>query len=83
MDIQHDLLADYETRVVVPLLPLKELRVVIPRFNPVFEIERRQLALTPQFMAAIDSRQLGAPVGKLQDKRDKIVAAMDFLFIGY
>jgi len=38
VDIQHNMLADYESRVVVPLLPLGELRRLVARSNPVFQI---------------------------------------------
>jgi toxin CcdB len=83
VEIQHHLLADYDSRVVVPLLPASELRRVIPRFNPLFEVDGRRLVLTPQFTAAVDVRQLGNPVAQLKDKRDKIIAAMDFLLTGF
>lgn len=83
VEIQHHLLSDYDSRVVVPLLPATELRSIIPRFNPVFEIDGLRLVLTPQFTATVDVRQLGTRVAHLKDKRDKIIADMDFLLVGF
>jgi toxin CcdB len=39
LDVQSDLLRGFNTRVVVPLLPLTEFPKPAKRLNPVFEVE--------------------------------------------
>jgi len=81
LDVQSDQLAGLPTRMIVPLAipddfqPLRHL-------NPIVEINGQRLALMTQFMAAVPRHVLSQPVTNLADRRDDIVAALDFLFTG-
>jgi toxin CcdB len=83
LDVQHDLLSDLDTRVVIPLRPGsaikgKEMRPLMP----VLEIEgERFVILTPQ-MAGIPKSELGATVTRVEHYRSEIIAAIDFLLTG-
>ncbi|MBI2242372.1 MAG: CcdB family protein [Magnetospirillum gryphiswaldense] len=81
VDVQSDQLDGLPTRMIVPLAipadfqPLRHL-------NPLVEINGEHLALMTQFMAALPRHILGQPLTNLADRRDDIVAALDFLFTG-
>jgi toxin CcdB len=83
LDIQNDLLADLETRVVVPLCPLSAVKgQTLRALMPILEIEgERFVMLTPQ-MAGIPKSELGAPVTQVERHRFEIIAAIDFLLTG-
>lgn len=83
VDIQHRLLDDLSTRVVVPLVPRSLLREQIARMNPVMTLKGELLVFAPQFIATVDDELLRDPVANLSAHRDEIVAALDFLFTGF
>jgi|SRR3954463_8334589 len=83
LDVQHDLLSDLETRVVIPLRPVSAIQGKPLRpLMPVLEIEgERFVLLTPQ-MAGIPKSELGAQVTRIEHYRSEIIAAIDFLVTG-
>lgn len=83
LDIQSDLIADLETRIVVPLCPAAAMRgKLIKTLMPVLEIEGKSFAmLTPQ-LAGIPRKQMGSRIANLAERRDEIVAALDLLITG-
>jgi toxin CcdB len=83
VDIQHDLLSNLGTRVVIPLFTAERLAAKPLRtLTPVFEIEgRRCVLMTPQ-LAGIPKSELGPQVGHLEEHRQEIVAALDLLVTG-
>ena len=83
LDVQNDLIADLNTRVVVPLCPASAMKdKLIKTLTPVFEIDGKQYAmLTPQ-LAGIAKKQVGAKVADLAQCRDEIIAALDLLITG-
>lgn len=83
LDIQNDLLADLETRVVVPLHQASRLKgKTLRSLTPVLEIEGHTVVmLTPQ-LAGIPKSELGAPVAQIHQYRSEIIAAIDFLITG-
>ncbi len=83
LDIQnglHDLL---ETRVMLPLVRPSLVAMPIRRLNPQFEIAGETVMLLTQDIASIPRRELGPVIGSLQAERDSVLAALDFLVIGY
>ena len=83
VDVQADLLSSLPTRVVVPLVSVSVLKGAVPELNPQFEIEGVKLfLLTPQ-MSGVAIRVLGTKVCSLKSRRPEILAALDFLFVGY
>nr|WP_295464817.1 CcdB family protein [Mesorhizobium sp.] len=83
LDIQNDALDHLDTRVVVPLMPVKGSPPAVRRLYPVFDIEGRSMLMATPLMSAIRAQQLKKPVANLADHRDEIVAAVDFLQQGF
>ncbi|HVY22467.1 MAG TPA: CcdB family protein [Steroidobacteraceae bacterium] len=83
VDVQSELLANLQTRVVVPLTRLTtQGKKPIKDLTPVVEIEGdKYLMLVPQ-LAGIATSELGQPVTMIGNYRDEIVAALDFLITG-
>ena len=83
LDVQHDLLEDLATRVVVPLRSADAMQgQLVKTLMPVFEIEGGRYAmLTPQ-LAGISRKRMGKVVGDLAAQRVEIMAALDLLLTG-
>jgi len=84
VDVQSDLLEELHTRVVVPLtkssaLTKKPLGNLTPTI--VFDGES-YLLMTPQ-LAGVAKTDLGGPAGSVAEQRPVIVAAIDFLLMGF
>jgi toxin CcdB len=82
LDIQHGLLRDLDTRVVVPLVPADLFKRLSATLHPVFEIDGRQLVLLTHRLAAVSRRDLGEMVINLADRSIEIGAAVDLLRSG-
>lgn len=83
LDVQSDLIASLNTRVVVPLLPVDEAPLPAERLNPVFAVEGVRIVMLTQFMAAVPASELSAAVSSLDRERDAILSAIDFLHQGW
>lgn len=84
VDVQSDLLEDLQTRVVIPLtrastLTKKPLGNLTPTL--VFDDES-YLLMTPQ-LAGVAKTALGSLAGSLAEQRQLILAAIDFLLVGF
>jgi toxin CcdB len=83
LDVQTDLIAPLNTRLVVPLMP----RDVAPRpekrLNPVFTIEGQEFVMVTQYLSAVRVAALGPPVGSLDPHYDEIRRALDMIFLGF
>jgi toxin CcdB len=82
LDVQADLLDTLATRVVVPLVLIEEMGLAAKRLNPQFKIKGEAVVLSSAELAGVTSRSLGDKVASLKNKRDEIIAALDFLFTG-
>jgi len=84
VDIQTDLLENLQTRVVIPLARAAALtRRPMSNLTPTVRFEDVEyVILTPQ-LAGIAAKELGAAVGDLTNERQRIVAAVDFLLLGF
>jgi len=85
LDVQSDLLDVLDTRVVIPMRVLDHFpKVRLPaRLTPVVSIADRDYLLETPMMGAIPRRVLKSPVASLADEREKITAALDFLYQGF
>jgi toxin CcdB len=83
VDCQSDFMSHYDTRFVIPLLPLPEAPIPAGRLNPLFEIEGETHALVTQFAGSIPARELRHSAGSLTDDSFRISNALDFLFSGF
>jgi toxin CcdB len=84
VDVQSDLLEDLQTRVVIPLskaaaLTKKPMSVLMPTLP----FDGDAYVLTTPELAGVARADLGPPAGSLAERRDTILAAMDFLLTGF
>ena len=80
--IQSDLLEDFPTRMVAPLVRPASLSLPATRLNPTFKIEGEPLTLLTQQLGAVPKRSLKARVGSLDRHRTELIGAIDFLLGG-
>lgn len=83
LDIQHSLIEDLSTRIVIPLGDAKHFEnEVLKGLTPkVFFDEKELLILTPQ-IASMNTKSLKTPVGTLSHLRDEIISSLDFAITG-
>lgn len=82
IDCQSDLLAQLNTRLVVPLILRKNAPAPAARLNPIFDIAGREHVMVTQFAAAVRVSELGAIVESLRYRSLDIVGALDVLITG-
>lgn len=83
INVQADSMSHFNTRVVIPLLPLDEAPKPASMLNPLFDIDGRQYSMVTQYMAAIPVKILKNAVFRADDRHDEIVAAIDLLLQGF
>ncbi len=83
LDVQADLLDTLSTRVVVPLVAASAMGKAIKHLNPEFKIRNATVFMSTAESAGIPVRSLGEKVSSLKDRRQEIMAALDFLFTGF
>ena len=83
LDVQAELLRGLATHVVVPLVPVSIMGKAAKHLNPVFMIKKKSYVMSTAELAGVPVKILGDKVASLTDNRDEIIAALDFLFIGY
>lgn len=83
VDVQADAMSNFNTRVVIPLLPLDAAPLPAKILNPVFDVGGQPHSLVTQYMAAVPSRLLQTPVFNAESRRGEIVAAIDLLLQGF
>jgi toxin CcdB len=83
LDVQSDLLDNFKTRVVVPLLPAASVPPPMRKLHPIFEINGRKLVMATHLIATVPARELGESRLNLTKHHDDIVAALDMLFQGF
>lgn len=86
VDVQSDILANFDSRVVIPLQSADFIRneniQIISRLNPIFTVCDSEVILATQQMAAVHIRELGKKVDSLDSKRLEIISALDVLTSG-
>ena len=83
LDVQSDIIGELATRMVIPLFPLVAFTGrPAQRLNPVIIVEGDKYLVMSQDMAAVRLAQLGDEVTGVQESRQLIKDAIDFLFDG-
>lgn len=83
LDVQADLLDTLATRVVVPLINASAAGKPLRHLNPEFTINETLVIMSTPELAGISVQSMGQKAGTLKDRRDEIIAALDFLFTGF
>ena len=86
VDVQSDILSNFDTRVVIPLQSADFIRSenmeIVSRLNPIFTVCDSEVILATQQMAAVHIRELGKKVDSLESMRLEIISALDVLTSG-
>jgi toxin CcdB len=84
VDVQSDLLESLNTRVVIPLTKAPALtKKPVGHLTPEVTFgDERYVLMTPQ-LAGVNRAELGSHAGSLAEERQTILAAIDFLVIGF
>jgi len=80
--LQSDLVSGLTSTVVAPLVSREQIKGA-HRLNPLVRVEGREYWLATHELFAVDQRMLRGSVATLADHRDAIIAALDFIFIGF
>lgn len=84
VDIQAELFSELGSRVVVPLRRVEASRKeLLVKLKPVLRVEAAEYYLITTDVVSIPSSMLGERVANIEDQRDVIVDAIDFLMQGY
>lgn len=83
LDVQAEILQLLDTRIVVPLLPIGKAPMRASRLNPTFVIEKEEVSMVTQYLAAVQGSGLRDPIANLSANHREIIDAMDMLFIGF
>jgi toxin CcdB len=84
VDVQSDLLEELHTRVVIPLTKSAALaRKSVSNLMPTLEFDGDTYVLVTPQLAGVVRTDLGATAGSLAAQRQAIVAAIDFLLMGF
>ncbi|MBV6272414.1 CcdB family protein [Alcaligenaceae bacterium CGII-47] len=83
VNVQADFMHPFNTRIVIPLLPLTEAPKPAKTLNPLFNIEGLEHSMVTQYLAAVPVKDLKVAIFNVQNRHDDIVAAIDFLFHGF
>lgn len=83
MNVQAGAMSQFNTRVVIPLLPLEEAPKPASTLNPLFDIDGKRYSMVTQYMAAVPVKVLNNAVFSVKDRHDEIVAAIDLLLQGF
>lgn len=83
LDVQADLLEGLATRAVVPLVAASSMGAGTAILNPMFNIKRQGVVMSTAELAGIPASLLTTRVYSLKEKREEIVAALQFLFAGF
>jgi len=80
--LQSDLVSGLTSTVVAPLVPRDRMKGA-DCLNPIVPVEGREYWLATHELFAVDQRVLRGRVATLADHRDAIIAALDFVFVGF
>lgn len=84
VNIQADILSDFQTRVVVPLVPLSLAKnESLPILKPIIMVNGKEYIFMATDIGTIRTKELGKVVANLDNERLVITAALDFLFQGF
>ena len=83
LDVQHSVIEDLSTRIVIPLGRLSDFRnEQMKTLSPIVEYNNEQLVLLTAQLTSVPAYVLKTPVGSLNALRTEIVAAIDFAITG-
>ncbi len=83
LDIQHTVISDLSTRLVIPLGRLESFDGRnMKTLAPIIDYEGESLILLTPQLASVPVNTLRKPIGSLEHFRNQIIAAVDFAITG-
>ena len=82
LDIQANLLAELQTRVVVPLIRTGSFGRKAMRLHPQFLVDGQDVVMATHLVAAVRRQSLGKIITSLHHERDVVLNAVDVLWSG-
>ncbi|MGH6920025.1 MAG: CcdB family protein [Geminicoccaceae bacterium] len=82
LDVQSDLLAHLNVRIVVPLVRANVVDPPLPGLNPRFLVEDRAVVMATTLIGGLPVRALREPITNFADHRHEIVGAIGMLITG-
>lgn len=80
--LQADMAQSGRDRAVAPAAPRAAFPAIAGRLTPVVTIERSEFVLLVTSLTTLPAKTLGTAVTSLADRREEILAAIDYLFFG-
>ncbi len=80
--LQADFARGGRERAVAPVAPRAAFPVNSGRLTPIMTIDHDEFVLLVTSVTTIPMQDLGRAVASLADRRDDILAAIDYLFVG-
>ena len=81
--LQSDLADTGDERIVAPLSPATMFKPTTQRLFPAVELEGATYRLLVPGLTTARVGSLRQPIGDLASERDRIIAALDYLFLGF
>jgi toxin CcdB len=81
--LQSDFAETGEERVVAPLAPRAGIAPLAGKPVPIVEIDGRQLGIIVPLLTTAGAWSLRDPIADVDHARSDIVAALDYLFLGF
>ena len=82
VDLQSGTVDEFNTRLVAPLVILEAGIKPFRKVNRELVFDTKTYLFMPQLMSAVRTRDLGEALGNIGDQLDRIVSALDVLFVG-
>ena len=82
IDCQSDLHDHFDSRFVVPLVPLRNAAPSVGRLHPCMVVDGSEFVMATHLGTAVSKRELGPPLASLSDRRLEIIGAIDVLITG-
>jgi toxin CcdB len=83
LDCQSDLLDEFNTRFVVPLLDPEHAPKIARRLNPIFEVSGKTMVMYTQFASSVPEDVLKEYVASLEQHHFEILTALDAMIGSY
>lgn len=83
LNCQANILDNFSTRVVMPLLKASVSPPLFKRLNPTVTVEGEDYVLATHLLTSVPVSVLGEPVADLASEHHKIVDAIDMLITGF
>jgi toxin CcdB len=82
IDCQSDLHDHFDSRMVVPLVPVERAGIRISRLHPSIVVSGSEFVMATHLATAVPKRELSRPIANLADRRLEIIGAIDVLITG-